>query len=80
AGPAAAAAAAAREGAGPAMTSRGTASEMSTEGRRDERAAGVRSKSAWTEEFLAKQEEAFAAAGEQVRQNLTEFRALVEGL
>ncbi|CAM9793830.1 unnamed protein product, partial [Ectocarpus sp. 12 AP-2014] len=79
AGPAAAAAAAARARAGPAMTSGGTARDMSTEGRREGRAAGVSSKSAWTEEFLTEQEEAFAAAGEQVRQDLKEFRVLVEG-
>ncbi|CAM9608863.1 unnamed protein product, partial [Ectocarpus sp. 6 AP-2014] len=80
AGPAAAAAPpAARARAGPAMTSEGTAREMSTEGRPEGCAAGVSSKSAWTEEFLAEQEEAFAAAGEQVRQDLKEFRVLVEG-
>ncbi|CAM9432702.1 unnamed protein product, partial [Ectocarpus sp. 12 AP-2014] len=79
AGPAAAAAAAARARAGPAMTSGGTARDMSTKGRPEGCAAGVSSKSAWTEEFLAEQEEAFAAAGEQVRQDLKEFRVLVEG-
>ncbi|CAM9955892.1 unnamed protein product, partial [Ectocarpus fasciculatus] len=79
AGPAAAAAAAARSGAGPVMTSGGVARAMSAEGRQAGCAAGVRSKSAWTEEFLAEQEEAFAAAGEQVRQDLKEFRAMVEG-
>ncbi|CAB1116659.1 unnamed protein product [Ectocarpus sp. CCAP 1310/34] len=79
AGPAAAAAAAARARAGSAMTSRGTARETSTERRPEGCAAGVSSNSAWTEEFLAEQEEAFAAAGEQVRQDLKEFRVLVEG-
>ncbi|CAN0111958.1 unnamed protein product, partial [Ectocarpus sp. 8 AP-2014] len=79
AGLAAATAAAARARAGPAITSGGTARDMSTEGRRKGCAAGVSSKSAWTEDFLAEQEEAFAAAGERVRQDLKEFRVLVEG-
>ncbi|CAN0430254.1 unnamed protein product, partial [Ectocarpus fasciculatus] len=77
AGPATAVAAAARAGAGPAMTSGGLARAMSAEGRQVGCAAGVRS--AWTEGFLVEQEEAFAAAGEQVCQDLKEFRAMVEG-